>query len=100
VLKGQLRWQHIIRRKSANIIYSLEPRATSHFNKIGIYGNDVKAIRITERFGRANGRQPDQGCQILLGTIYQKLGEIYQNTTKLPNGPKLYQMDVKYSKGQ
>jgi hypothetical protein len=32
----------------------------------------------------------NQGCQIFLGTIFQKGGKIYQITTKLPNGPKMY----------
>jgi hypothetical protein len=42
---------------------------------------------------------PKQGCQIFLDTInesgkkYSKLSQHY-----LPNGPKIYQMAVKYSK--
>jgi hypothetical protein len=38
-----------------------------------------------------------QGCQIFLGAIYQKRGEIYQLT--LPNGPKIYQMALNIPNG-
>jgi hypothetical protein len=39
-----------------------------------------------------------QGCQIFLDTIYQTEGKMYQITTTLPNGHKIYQMTVKYYK--
>jgi hypothetical protein len=40
-----------------------------------------------------------QGCQIFLDTICQKDGKYtYQITTTLPDGHKIYQMTVKYSK--
>jgi hypothetical protein len=41
----------------------------------------------------------EQGCQTFLDTIHiPKRGKIYQITTTLPNGHKIYQMTVKYSK--
>jgi hypothetical protein len=39
-----------------------------------------------------------QVCQIFLETIYQNEGKIYQITTVLPSGRKLYQTAVKYYK--
>jgi hypothetical protein len=44
------------------------------------------------------GRDEEQGCQIYLDTIHQKRGKIYQIATKLPNGRKMYQTAVIYSK--
>jgi hypothetical protein len=49
------------------------------------------------------GNAGDQGCQILLGTIYQngekytKLPLNYQIATKLPNGLNIFQMVIKYT---
>jgi hypothetical protein len=39
-----------------------------------------------------------QGCQIVLDAIYQNEEKAYQMTTKLPNGHKIFQMAVVYSK--
>jgi hypothetical protein len=39
-----------------------------------------------------------QGCQIFIDTIYQNGGKYTKITTTLPNGHKVYQMAVKYSK--
>jgi hypothetical protein len=41
-----------------------------------------------------------QGCQIFLDTIYQKPRKMYQITTTLPNGHKIYHMAVNYSNHQ
>jgi hypothetical protein len=38
-----------------------------------------------------------QGCQILVDKIFQNGGKLF--TTKLPNGRKIYQMAIKYTKG-
>jgi hypothetical protein len=39
-----------------------------------------------------------QGCQIFLHTIYQNGGNFATKLPKLPNGHKIYQMAVVYSK--
>jgi hypothetical protein len=46
----------------------------------------------------------EQGCQIFIGTAYQN-GKIYQRITKytkklnnIPNGHKMDQMDIKFTK--
>jgi hypothetical protein len=39
-----------------------------------------------------------QGCQIFLGTIYQKCGKIYQMIARLPNAHTIFLIVINYSK--
>jgi hypothetical protein len=56
-------------------------------------------VQVVGYLSSATGAAHAQGCQIFLDTIYQKRGSIYQITTKVPNGHKVYQMAVvKHSK--
>jgi hypothetical protein len=44
------------------------------------------------------GRCGSQGCQIILGTIYQNGGKYTRWPINIPKGHKIYQISVKYTK--